>query len=164
MEQRLLRRIRILLAITVGGLVLSGLTAFALEIEVRWLTDVLGIDDAPHASEGGLKAWLLTIRNALIDTNERYPFMAYGTDWLAFAHLVIAVFFLGAIVDPRRNVWIIVSGLIACAGVFLVAMIAGAVRHIPLFWRLIDCSFGLFCAIPLLLAWHWTRQLERIHR
>jgi hypothetical protein len=30
-----------------------------------------------------------------------YPFLAYGTDWLAFAHIVIAVFFIGPLVKPK---------------------------------------------------------------
>jgi hypothetical protein len=29
-----------------------------------------------------------------------YPFLAYGTDWLAFVHLVIAVAFVGPFFDP----------------------------------------------------------------
>ena len=34
-----------------------------------------------------------------------YPLLAYGTDWLAFSHLVLAVVFLGAWRDPVRNRW-----------------------------------------------------------
>jgi hypothetical protein len=162
MEQRLRRRVRILLGIVICGLVLSGVTAFPLESELRWLTEALEIGDAPSPADGPLDSWLRTVRDALIDTNARYRFLAYGTDWLAFAHLGIAVFFVGPLVDPPRNIWVIVAGLIACVGVVLLALIAGAIRGIPFFWRLIDCSFGLFCAIPLTLAWHWTRQLERI--
>ena len=160
MEQRLLRRIRIALATVIGGLVVSGLTAFPLETELRWLTQVLGIDNAQSVKAGGIAEWLLTVRDALIDVNARYRFMAYGTDWLAFSHLVIAVFFIGPLVDPRRNTWVVASGLIACVGVILLATIAGAVRGIPPYWRLIDCSFGVLCAIPLGLVWHWTRRLE----
>ena len=29
--------------------------------------------------------------------------IAYGTDWLAFAHITIAVAFLGPLKDPVRN-------------------------------------------------------------
>ncbi len=163
MEHKLLGRIRVLIAVVIVGLVLSGLTAFALETELRWLTSVLGIEENATVDEyTGMTSWLLTARDALIETNARYPFMAYGSDWLAFAHLVIAVIFLGPLFDPQRNIWIVTSGLIACGGVILLAMIAGAVRGIPLFWRLIDCSFGVLCAIPLALAWRWIRQIERI--
>ncbi|SCF41963.1 hypothetical protein [Micromonospora mirobrigensis] len=33
--------------------------------------------------------------------------MLYGTDWLAFAHLVLAVAFWGPLRDPVRNVWVV---------------------------------------------------------
>jgi hypothetical protein len=33
-----------------------------------------------------------------------HPWLAYGTDWLAFAHIVIAVFFIGPFVDPVQNI------------------------------------------------------------
>jgi len=36
----------------------------------------------------------------------------------------------------------------------------GAVRGIPFWWRLIDCSFGIFGIIPLFLCKQWTAQLE----
>ena len=163
MERKLLGRIRVLLAIVIVALVISGVTAFALETELKWLTNVLGVEEGADAAEyTGMKWWLITVRDALIQTNAQYPFMAYGTDWLAFAHLVIAVIFLGPLYDPQRNVWIVVASLIACAGVILLALIAGQIRGIPLYWRLIDCSFGILCAIPLALAWYWIRQLERI--
>ncbi|MCX5662315.1 MAG: hypothetical protein NTW19_21760 [Planctomycetota bacterium] len=155
-SRRTLLRIRVILALFVAGLVVSGLTAFPLEAEVRWLAGMFGSDD-PSA----LARWLRTVRDGLADTNQRYPFLAYGTDWLAFAHLVIAVVFWGPIRDPVRNVWVIHFGLIACAAVVPLALVAGEVRGIPLGWRLIDCSFGLFGSLPLMLAWRWTKALER---
>jgi hypothetical protein len=58
-------------------------------------------------------------------------FLAYGTDLLAFAHLVIAVAFIGPHIDPPRNKWAITFGLIACAGVVPMPIIAGPIRGIP---------------------------------
>ena len=55
---------------------------------------------------------------------------------------------------------IITFGLIACAGVLPLALIAGPLRGIPLFWRLIDCSFGVLGAVPLLICRRHIRQLE----
>jgi hypothetical protein len=104
--------------------------------------------------------WISLVFHALSDTNARYPFLAYGTDWLAFAHLVLAVLFIGPYRDPVRNQWIITFGLIACAGVIPLALIAGQVRGIPLPWRLIDCSFGVFGAIPLLRCRSLISSLE----
>lgn len=160
-EQTLLRRIRILVSIVVAGLVLSGLTAFAIESELRWLTQGLGVrPDARPAEFSGLLHWLVTVRDAVVSTNAQYPFMAYATDWLAFAHLVIAVAFLGVIRDPVRNAWVVDFGLISCAGVLALAFLAGEARGIPMYWRFVDSSFGVGCAVPLLLARRYIAQLQ----
>lgn len=55
-------------------------------------------------------------------------------------------------------------GLIACALVIPYALIFGAGRGIPFWWRLVDCSFGAFGAVPLRLCRRWTLELERQHR
>jgi hypothetical protein len=159
----LLRRIRMWIALFIVGLVLSGLTAFPLQHELGWLNHLLGVAPlTPAAGEPGLHTWLRRVYDALADTNSRYPFLAYGTDWLAFAHLVIAVAFIGPLRDPVRNKWVLTFGVIACAGVLPLAFIAGPLRGIPFYWRLIDSSFGLFGAIPLLLCLGYVRQLERL--
>lgn len=156
----LLFRIRLLVSFFIAGLVLAGITAFPLVHELNLLASWLGADLA--AEEGSLRWWIARVHEGLVVTDRAYPFLAYGTDWLAFGHLVIALFFIGAWRDPVRNVWIFHAGLIACAGVIPLAMIAGAVRGIPIYWRLIDCSFGVFGALPLWLALRWTRELERL--
>ena len=107
------------------------------------------------AASTGLLPWIEGWDEGLSATNARYLFLAYGTDWLAFAHLAIAVAFIGPWIDPVRNKWVITFGLVACAGVIPLALIAGYVRGIPIGWRLIDCSFGVFGAIPLLLC-RWS--------
>lgn len=159
--EQLERRVRGLLLLFIAGLVASGLTAFPLVTELRWLTGVLGAGPETGPAEvTGVLRWLVTVREALIDTNARYPFLAYGTDWLAFAHLVIAVAFVGPWRDPVRNRWVITFGLIACAGVVPLALIAGEVRGIPLYWRLIDCSFGVLGAALLWPCARAIRELE----
>jgi hypothetical protein len=158
--ERLARRVRVLLVAFIAGLVLSGLTAFPLEAELRWLTGVLGAGAARPGDVQGVVGWLVTVRDALADTNARYPFLAYGTDWLAFAHLVIAVAFVGPLRDPVRNVWVVTFGLVACAGVIPLALIAGAVRGIPFYWRLIDCAFGVGGAALLWPCLRAIRTLE----
>jgi hypothetical protein len=115
----------------------------------------------PAIHEPALHTWLRRVHEALAITNQTYPFLAYGTDWLAFAHLVFAVAFIGPLRDPVRNRWVLVFGVIACIGVFPLALIAGPVRGIPLYWRLIDCSFGAFGIIPLLMCLRYVRQIER---
>jgi len=161
-QSDLLRRIRFWLAAFILGLVLSGITAFPLETELRWLVSILHAEWLRSISEStGLLAWIECVYNALRATHADYPFLAYGTDWLAFAHLVIAVAFVGPYIDPVRNKWVITFGLIACAGVTPLALIAGAIRGIPFPWRLIDCSFGIFGCIPLFLCRHSIGLLER---
>ena len=160
-KARITRRVRMLLIIFVIGLVLSGLTAFRLQSELQILCSLLRIDpQAPPGAYVGLKHWVATVAAALQEVYAKYPFMAYGTDWLAFAHLVIAVAFIGPIRDPVRNIWVVTFGLIACICVIPLALVAGMVREIPLYWRLIDCSFGVFGAIPLWLARRNIVQLQ----
>jgi hypothetical protein len=153
-----LRTIRIWLTIFIVGLILSGVTAFPLEHETAWLAAIL---TAHPILPQGIIVWIDRVHLALHDDSIRAPFLAYGTDWLAFAHLALAVLFLGPLVDPVRNKWVLQFGLIACAGVLALALIAGPFRGIPLPWRLIDCSFGIFGAIPLLISLRKTNQLER---
>jgi hypothetical protein len=157
--ERLERRVRRLLLLFIAGLVLSGLTAFPLEAELRWLTGALGAGAGTRPQVAGVLRWLVTVRDALIATNARYPFLAYGTDWLAFAHLAIAVAFVGPWREPVRNRWVVTFGLIACAGVVPLALVAGAVRGIPLYWRLIDCAFGVAGAA---LLWPCARAIQEL--
>jgi hypothetical protein len=88
--------------------------------------------------------------------------MAYGTDWLAFGHFVIAIAFIGALRDPVRNRWLFLFGMISCVLVIPYAIICGAVRGIPFYWRLIDCSFGVVGVFPLWFCWKCTGELEKI--
>ena len=157
------RKIRALVGVFIAALILSGITAFPLRHELNLLAGLLGAD-APGHPEGGLLWWIRTVRDGLADTDMRYPWMAYGTDWLAFAHLAIAVFFIGPWRDPVRNIWILHAGMIACVGVVFLALICGPIRGIPLYWRLIDCSFGVG-AFPI-LGWivKLTRRLEKLTR
>lgn len=149
-----LRRIRILLWLFIIGLVLSGATAMPLETEFSFLTPWIG-------GPSDLARWLSTIRDALVETNARYPFIAYGTDWLAFAHFVIAILFVGPMRDPVKNIWVVEFAMIACVLVVPFALAAGSVRGIPLEWRLIDCSFGIFGIIPLVFCRRYIRELAQ---
>jgi hypothetical protein len=148
---RPLRAIRVWLAIVILGLLVSGVTAFPLQHELDLVVRIAAhFHLAEHAP--ALNAWFLRVDHALADTNARYPFLAYGTDWLAFAHIVIAILFIGPFLDPVRNKWVVTWGLINSVGIFFLAGIAGPIRGIPFYWRLIDCSFGIVCgAISLLV-------------
>lgn len=155
-----LRWVRLWLLFFIVALAVSGLTAFPLELELRIASDVLHASFVPDLLPEFM-VWIDRVREGVIETNAAYPFMAYGTDWLAFAHLVIAIAFIGPLRDPVRNVWIIQWGMIACVLVIPVVLIAGAIREIPLGWQLIDMSFGVFGIIPLLIVYRLIRKLER---
>jgi hypothetical protein len=160
-----LRAIRFWLAFFMAGLVLSGVTAFPLQTEVHFALSILETSPARGIAEiTQLLPWIARVQHALSDTNRHYPFLAYGTDWLAFAHLVIAILFIGPYRDPVRNKWVITFGLIACGGVIPLALIAGHVRGIPIPWQLIDCSFGVFGAIPLVRCRQLVSALEHRER
>ena len=149
--------IRAWLVFFIVALVISGLTAFPLETELRFASEILHwLGFIPDA----FTMWIDRVRDALIATNDDYPFLAYGTDWLAFAHLVIAVAFIGPLRDPIRNIWVIQFGMIACAGIIPLALIAGTIRGIPLGWQLIDMSFGVFGISPLLIVYRLIKKLE----
>ncbi|MFJ6196419.1 hypothetical protein [Micromonospora sp. NPDC092111] len=155
-EERL-RRVRRWLWVVLLGLFLSGATAFPLEIEVRWLSRVAD----PFAGQfPALVGWIETVHTGLVETGDRYPFMRYGTDWLAFAHLVLAVAFWGPLRDPVRNVWVVQLGLIACAGIVPLALICGPLRDIPWFWTLVDLSFAVGAFPPLWFAYRHIRAIE----
>ena len=157
----ILRKLRLVLGLFIAALILSGLTAFPLKSEMEHVVAIRGLEHvAPAEAGNGFDRWILTVRNGLRESYARYPWLAYGTDWLAFAHLAIAVFFIGAFIDPVRNVWIMQAGIIVCVLVVPLALIGGAVRQIPIGWRLIDCSFGVFGVIPLLYSVRLTRSLE----
>jgi hypothetical protein len=145
------------LGIFMVGLVLSGLTAFPLVHETGLLVGMVREVAAGSAMDG----WVTRVHEALVATARDYPFLAYGTDWLAFAHLTLAVLFVGPWRDPVRNKWVVQFGLIACAGVVPLALIAGAVWGIPVWWRVGDSCFGIFGAVPLVMALREIRRMER---
>jgi integral membrane sensor domain MASE1 len=39
------------------------------------------------------------------------------------------------------------------------ALVFGALRGIPFWWRLIDCSFGVFGFVPPWFCHRWVREL-----
>lgn len=94
------------------------------------------------------------------ETYTAYPWVAYGTDWPAFAHVATAAYSIGPLISPLKNEWVIYSGLIGCALVLPLALICGPLRGIPFYWRLIDCSFGVFGAVPLLYGLQLTRLMR----
>ena len=137
-EKKLERRIKNLIVFFIVSLIISGVTAFPIETELAIANN--NISSFPTY----LQKWISAVYLAVKNTNKAYPFLSYGTDWLAFAHIVIAVAFIGPLRDPVKNIWVIQFGMIACIMIFPLAFIAGPIRGIPFYWQLIDCSFGVF--------------------
>ncbi|MZF87048.1 hypothetical protein [Streptomyces sp. SID5643] len=157
----LLKGIRAWLALFVVCLVLSGATAFPLVHELRWTEDLLrAFSVGDHLP--GLAEWIGRVRAGLDQADAEYPFLLYGTDWLAFAHLVIAVAFYGPYRDPVRNIWVVEFGMIACAGIIPLALICGPLRGIPFWWSVIDMAFGVFGVIPLYVVRQRIKRLEAL--
>jgi len=154
-EAELLRKIRWCIAVIIFGLIVGGATAIPLRAELNWVTHLVGPDRTDSVS-----LWLNKVRHALDDTYAKYPFVAYGTDWLAFGHFVIALVFFWAWKDPVRYSGLFNFGILACILIVPYALMLGQLREIPWGWRLIDCSFGLFGLVPLCLGRKWVQQLE----
>lgn len=151
-----LRCIRHWIAFFVVALLISGITAFPIETELN-----LAIRMSSFLPTS-LVNWLYKVHQAIKVNNKYYPFIGYGTDWLAFAHIMIAIGFIGPYIDPIRNKWVIIHAMIACVLIWPLAFIAGGVRQIPFFWQLIDCSFGVIGLIPLFIVYRKIRQLEQL--
>jgi hypothetical protein len=155
-----LKQIRLAILIVIVGLVLSGVTAFPLLQELNLLSDLLAGSSRDPALHRGLTHWILTVRKGLEETYQRYPFIAYGTDWLAFAHLMIALFFILPWRDPRRYEGVLKVGIACSLLIIPLAFICGPIRGIPFWWSVIDCSVGVLCVPPLLFALRKIRLLS----
>ena len=145
--------IRNWLKIFMVALFLSGLTAMPVEQELAYI-----VDHFPF--EGSIKGWLEEVLIGLQHTSKDYPFLFYGYDWLAFAHFVLAILFIGPFRNPVKNKWVIEFGIIACMLIIPFAIIAGHFRGMPFWWRVIDCSFGIIGLIPLTICLKNIKRLE----
>lgn len=161
----LLRRIRWMAAIFIGGLVLSGLTAVPLETELALARRALTfLESGQPSAKGGLAARIERVHTGVRETNERPPFTAYGTDRLAFGQLMIARAMMGVWRDPVRHVWVWWFAGLACLLVIPWSLGFGALRGTPWGWRLVDCWFGVAGLTPAGLGLSWTRRLAAAGR
>jgi hypothetical protein len=135
------------------ALFLSGLTAIPVQQELEFLCRFFPTGTA-------IGDWLDKTSRGFTETNNNYPFLAYGYDWLAFAHFVLALLFFGPLKNPVKNRWVIEFGIIACLLIIPFALIAGHFRGIPFWWRLIDCSFGIAGLVPLIICIRLINKLQ----
>lgn len=156
-----LQRIRSLIIFFIIALVVSGITAIPLQWELGILNQLAGPESTIGETFPRMAVWVGRVNEGVQNSYGQYPFLAYGTDWLAFAHIVIAVAFIGPLRDPVKNLWVIEFGMIACVLIVPWALFLGALRDIPFFWQLIDMSFGVFGIIPL---WFVRREILAIEQ
>jgi hypothetical protein len=154
------RRIRFLLTFFILALAAAGLTAIPLRWELELLNGWFGVDSSLVQLWPSMSEWISRVNHSVQNGYGTYPLLAYGTDWLAFGHIAIAIAFIGPLRDPVKNVWVVEFGMIACILVIPWAIIFGIVRDIPLFWTLIDISFGVFGILPL---WMARADILRLH-
>jgi hypothetical protein len=151
---KLRRNIKGAIIIVILGLLLNGISAIPLRSELNFLLS------NPDALPDLLRNWWIYVNKGLTETSGHYPFMRYGFDWLAFAHLLIAIAFIGPLRDPIKNEWVITWGIIASVLSVVMALSWERLREIPLWWSSIDAVIGLISFIILLLCSRWIKKLK----
>ncbi len=145
-----------MLGIVAFGLFVSGITIWPAVGELKLAVRIAWGDGEPS---GVLHGFVLQAIEGLESVEADYPFMLYAHDWLAFARIVLAILFAGAIRDPVRNVWVVQCGLIMCLLVPVLAGICIPIRGLPLVWFWIDFAFAPAAALPLYIA---LRDIKRV--
>ncbi len=135
------------------ALFISGFTAIPVETELTYIISHFPFD-------GSIKGWLQEVLIGVQRMAKDHPFLFYGYDWLAFAHFVLAILFIGPLRNPVKNKWVIEFGIIACILIIPFALVAGHFRGMPFWWRVIDCSFGIIGMVPLIICLKNIKKLE----
>lgn len=98
MEYKTLQnKIRLLILFFIVALAMSGITAFPIQTELQYLAD------HKHLLPDFMEPWIMEVYTGIKNTYNQYLFIGYGTDWLAFAHLVIAINFIGPLKNPVKK-------------------------------------------------------------
>lgn len=155
-ESNLRRKIKAALILTIVGLIISGLSAFPLLLELKIALHF------KHFLPTFLIQWWMQVMQAIKYTHDNYPLVLYGYDWLGFAHFLIAIAFFGPLRDPIKNQWVVQWGMIASALTIVMALIAERFRDIPFFWSVIDAVIGVGAFIILWLANKWINELKNV--
>lgn len=155
-EKALQNRIKAAIIITVAGLLLNGASAVPLRTELTILLS------KPEVLPPFLREWWNYVSQGVFETSEQYNFMRYGFDWLAFAHLLIAIAFIGPYRDPVKNQWVIQWAMIASALSIVMAIGWEHVRGIPVWWSLIDAGIGACAFVVLWVCNSWIGKLQML--
>ena len=155
-NRRALKWIRIWLGLMMGVLVGSAISTIPLQLQIEFVLDKMPSNNAVYE-------WLQMIATSLGEAYQNFPFLFYGLDWLLFAHVVIALVFIGPYREPVKNKWVVQWAMLVCVLIIPTALIAGHFREIPFAWRLIDCSFGIIGLLPLWLTIRHIKKLEQLN-
>ncbi len=101
-----MRRVRALLVFFIFALAMSGITAIPLQWELGILNRLAGPESVVGSWLPRMAEWIGRVNQGVQTEYGQYPFLAYGTDWLAFGHIVIAIAFIGPLRDPAKNLWV----------------------------------------------------------
>ena len=157
-EAQLRQKIKLTIIVTIIGLLLNGISALPLRAELNILLS------NPDALSDFLRDWWLYVNKGVHETSSKYNFMRYGFDWLGFAHLLIAIAFIGPLKDPVKNEWVIQWGMIASALSVVMALCWERVRDIPLWWSFIDAAIAIAAFIILWFCNKWVQELKTINQ
>lgn len=149
------RKIKVAILITIIGLLVNGISAIPLQREMNLLLS------HPDKLPDFMRDWWMYVSKGVNETNNKYPFMRYGFDWLAFAHLLIAIAFLGPLKDPVKNEWVVRWGMIASALSVLMALGWENIRDIPFWWSILDALLSVVAFIILWLCNKWINELKK---
>src|SRR5436190_2096707 len=153
-EKQLRGRIKAAIIITILGLLLNGISSLPLRTELNIL-----LSYSSHLPQF-LVDWWTYVNQGVLETSEKYNFMRYGFDWLAFAHLTIAIAFLGPLRDPIKNQWVVKWGMIVSALGIVMAFGWERLRDIPLWWSFVDAGISYFAFLILWLCNRWIEKLK----
>jgi hypothetical protein len=155
-EKQLRSRIKAAIIITIIGLLLNGISALPLRTEL----DVL-LSQPEHLPKF-LLDWWTYVRQGVYETSDKYNFMRYGFDWLSFAHLMIAIAFIGPLRNPIKNQWVVKWGMIVAASSIVMAFGWERMRDIPVWWSFIDAGISYVAFVVLWFCNRWIEKLKVI--
>lgn len=155
-EKQLRLQIKIVIILTIVGLLANGASALPLRVEMNLL-----LSNSQWFPQF-VQDWWVYVNQGVLETSEKYSFMRYGFDWLGFAHLLIAIAFIGPLRDPVKNQWVVQWGMIAAALSIVMAFGWERVRNIPIWWSFIDGGISYAAFVLLWICNRWIQKLKMI--
>jgi len=162
-QETILRaRIKVLTWVFILGLIFSGATAIPLEPELNLLAKFFGVADKSSIEvASGMAHWILRSRSPARHQCE----ISVSGVWNRLAGVRTFCNRSGVhrgIARPGSQRVAFYLCMIACVMIVPYAFIFGGVRGIPVYWRLIDCSFGVFGILPIWYLPPMRQEIEML--